>query len=100
MLCSRSLAAWLFFFEQLGALLRKERIGLSYTPTAKETAAGIDRFKKFGSWPTILRLAKAFNCTPKEVLLLGYEEVFATLYLWAEERRYQEEYKLLNTPPK
>lgn len=77
-------------FELLNEFLTKFKKLYEGEVEAEEEIAGVDVFRKFGSFPTIDRLAIAYGKTHDEVLSMPAEVVMTKLLYDLENSEYQE----------
>ena len=77
-------------FELLNEFLSKFKKLYEGEVEAEEEIAGVDVFRKFGSFPTIDRLAIAYGKTHDEVLAMPAEVVMTKLLYDLENSEYQE----------
>lgn len=77
-------------FELLNEFLTKFKKLYEGEVEAEEEIAGVDVFRKFGSFPTIDRLAIAYGKTHDEVLAMPAEVVMTKLLYDLENSEYQE----------
>jgi hypothetical protein len=77
-------------FEKINEFLEKYRKLFDGEVEAEEQMAGVDVFRKFGSFPTIDRLAIAYGKTHDEVLDMPAEIVYTKLLYDLESGEYQE----------
>lgn len=75
------------FTTQFEAFLKKYERLTEYEPTDEELEAGIEILKNFGSFPTIVSLARSLKLTYNEVLQMSADEVYMTLLYDFEENQ-------------